>query len=276
MIINAQHRLQGDGVEFTPSPKQSGPFAAGLPDTIVMHYTAGASLESSVQTLCDPQVKASAHVVIGRDGRIVQLLPFDTIAWHAGKSRYDGRENLNRYSIGIEMDNAGRLEHGPGGYSAWFGRSYPPEEVFEGMHRNERTSSFWHRYSETQIETAGALCALLCEHYGIQQILGHEEIAPSRKSDPGPAFPLDKLRNRLLGDRSDNDVGTEALVSSSGTAVVEAAQLNIRSGPGLEHPRISEPLTRGTPLEVMAEEGEWLQVKHCNIGWVKRTYLHEG
>ena len=74
------------------------------PDMIVLHYTAGGNAMSSAHYLARADTDASAHLVIARDGGIIQLLPFDTIAWHAGQSEYAGRTNLNRYSIGIEMD----------------------------------------------------------------------------------------------------------------------------------------------------------------------------
>jgi N-acetylmuramoyl-L-alanine amidase len=98
------HLLSGEKIDFKNSPNISGKFKTGLLDTIVIHYTAGSSRESSVSTLINPGSKASAHLVIGRDGKITQLVPFDTIAWHAGNSSYKGRVGLNSYSIGIEID----------------------------------------------------------------------------------------------------------------------------------------------------------------------------
>ena len=76
-------------------------------DTIVLHSTVGAGAISSALYLCRPDTSVSAHVVVGRDAEIFQLLPFDVKAWHAGKSFHAGRVNLNDCSIGIELDNAG-------------------------------------------------------------------------------------------------------------------------------------------------------------------------
>ena len=75
---------------------------------IILHYTAGVSAQSSPRYLARPDVKASAHLVIGRLGKIIQLVSFDVEAWHAGQSSYAGRTCLNRFSIGIELDNLGR------------------------------------------------------------------------------------------------------------------------------------------------------------------------
>ena len=68
-----------------------------------------------------------------------------------------------------------------------------------GVHRNQPEASYWHRYTSEQLAVVEAICAALIQRYGIQHILGHEEIAPSRKVDPGPAFPLDAMRARLCG-----------------------------------------------------------------------------
>ena len=105
-IVN--HRLMGEGVVHLSCSKNTRRLEG--PDMIVLHYTAGVSAASSADYLVRPEVKASAHLVIGRDGRIFQLVPFHVEAWHAGRSRYTGREGLNRFSIGIELDNLGRLQ----------------------------------------------------------------------------------------------------------------------------------------------------------------------
>jgi hypothetical protein len=97
----------GSPLAFKASPNRGGSFAHGLPDTLVVHFTAGRSAESSVRWLTDKRAKASAHVVIGEDGAITQLVPFNVVAWHAGTSKWKAREGLNRYSIGIELDNPG-------------------------------------------------------------------------------------------------------------------------------------------------------------------------
>jgi len=113
----SNHLLQGDPIQkvgFTATPNKEGTFAQGLPDTIIIHYTAGKDAASAIKTLVDPGIKASAHLVVGRDGSITQLVPFNEIAWHAGKSAYEVRTGLNAYSLGIEIDNAGRLAGGGG------------------------------------------------------------------------------------------------------------------------------------------------------------------
>jgi N-acetylmuramoyl-L-alanine amidase len=268
----SKHKLEGDKITFQQSPNSSGKFSEGLPDTIVIHYTAGASLESSVKTLCDPRSKASAHLVVGRDGSVVQLIPFDNIAWHAGKSSYQGRVGLNKYSIGIEIDNAGRLTKSVKGYTSWFGREYPEAEVIEAVHRNEKTPDYWHRYSEEQIQSSQEICSELIESYPISTIVGHEEISPGRKSDPGPAFPLDKLRERVL--IRERGVDQEPATTAVGQAgLITANKLNIRSAPSLTAETVAPPLPRGIIVDIVGESEGWYQVELKMKGWVKADYV---
>ena len=75
-------------------------------DTIVLHYTAGGNAMSAAQMLASADNSVSAHLVIARSGQILQLLPFNVKAWHAGYSSLEGRSNVNNFSVGIELDNA--------------------------------------------------------------------------------------------------------------------------------------------------------------------------
>jgi len=218
-------KLTGTDISFKPSPNHGVKYTAGLPDTIVIHFTAGASLNSSVASLSDPASKASAHVVVGRDGKTVQLVPFDTVAWHAGASTLGDRTGLNKFSIGIEIDNAGRLtQTASGDFLTWFGKRVLKKDAIQGVHRNETSASWWQAYTETQIDCVFELCALLARTYPITAIVGHEEIAPGRKSDPGPAFPLERLRDRLLGEgRREDAPASPPIESASFTEVAVAA-----------------------------------------------------
>lgn len=266
------HLLTGDGIEYKKSPNHGTKFTEGLQDTIIIHYTAGSSIESSVSTLCNPRTKASAHLVIGREGAIAQLVPFNIIAWHAGKSTYQERAGFNKYSIGIEIDNAGLLTKCNGGYISWFGKEYQGSEVIEAVHRNESTSNYWHRYTEKQISIVYDICDLLIEKYNISSILGHEEISPNRKIDPGPAFPLDKIRDRLLNlDRKEE--GSEESIVLRNPGLVTATKLNIRSAPLLSAPTVAPPLPKGTIVDILRESEGWCEVKVELQGWVKKDYL---
>ena len=193
------NRLEGEGVEHLESPNHSGPFEPGILDTIVVHFTDGGSADWAIRTLTDPQRRVSSHLVVARDGRVFQMLPFNLIGWHAGESSWGGRRSFNKFSIGIEIDNAGLLqEQEGGGYLSWFGQEYPEEQMVRGVHRHDTEPTCWHRYTDVQLRVVEELCGLFVTEYGIRYILGHEEIAPNRKIDPGPAFPLDEMRERVL------------------------------------------------------------------------------
>ena len=188
-IVN--HRLMGDRVVHLVSAKNTRHLEG--PDMIVLHYTAGTSAESSALFLTRPDVSASAHLVIGRDGEVFQLVPFNIEAWHAGKSWYAGRGGLNRYSIGIELDNLGKLRFSGNLFIAECGRVVTPDEVYTDCSGDSPT--YWHRYTARQIRVLREICTLLEETYPIRDVVGHSVITP-RKIDPGPALGLWGLANR--------------------------------------------------------------------------------
>ena len=272
-----KHQLSGDQVTQQSSPNIGGKFKAALPDTIVIHYTGGSSAQSSANWLCDQRAKASAHVVIGTEGEIIQLVSFDTIAWHAGRSIWEGRSGLNQYSIGIEIDNPGQLVPRVNGFYTSFGTKVTDDMVTLATHRNQTEPAYWHAYTATQIATVEALCQLLIDTYPIGTIVGHEEISPGRKVDPGPAYPLDKLRNKLLYQDRSIDQSEANEISTTQPAVtqgyVNANLLNIRSLPSVKGLPVAPPLPRGTLVKVKKTQGGWSRVVVETEGWVSSEYL---
>lgn len=182
-IVN--HRLVGDGVIRMECTKNTRGVAG--PDMIILHYTAGSSVMSSSRYLARPDVAASAHIVIGRAGEVVQLVPFNIEAWHAGKSRYKGRSELNHYSIGIELDNLGQLRQEGGKFVAECGVVVPFEDVYVDESRQGKT--YWHKYTKVQEKVLADVCGLLIDYYSIQDVVGHSDVT-DRKVDPGPALQL--------------------------------------------------------------------------------------
>ena len=260
------HRLAGPDVSFQATPNVGG---ALVPRFLVMHYTAGRSLESAVESLCTrkPQGNASAHLVLGRDGRIVQLAPFNVVTWHAGVSHWNGLVGMNQYAIGIEMDNAGVMQQIGGQYTAWFGKVYPASEVLLAEHKHGGGVRPWHAYTEVQIARALELAELLVAHYGLEDVLGHEDIAPERKTDPGPAFPLAAVRSRAIG-RADDALPRY---------VVTAPTLNIRRGPGAGFETVAPALVKDTVLQMLEPGARWSRVEviaPTDIeGWVNNSFI---
>ena len=186
------HRLQGDGVTFVASPLEGRPMEA---KAIVFHTTASSSLASTVTWLRRAESGASVHLLIGRDGAIVQMVPLNRTAAHAGKATLAGGETFNRNSISISLANAGRLEKEGGTYRAWFGKEIDPAEVTEVP---GSPTTYWHKPTPTQLNTAEAVTALLVEAYPISRIVGHDEISGGLEDDPGPAVPVEGFRERFL------------------------------------------------------------------------------
>lgn len=153
---------------------------------LVIHFTSGASAQSSVDFWKTPAAKgASAHILIDRDGSIIQCRPFNRTCGHAGKSRWKGFDGLNACSIGIELANAGDN-------SALFQRW--ASGVIYAKHKNGGKLTGWEEYPEAQLAACTALAKALVARYKLDDIVGHDDIAPARKVDPGPAFPMRKLR----------------------------------------------------------------------------------
>jgi N-acetylmuramoyl-L-alanine amidase len=178
---------------------------------------------------------------------------------------------MNRYSIGIEMDNTGILTPSGDSFVSWFGRKYASEEVMKAIHRNEAFEKYWHIYTEKQIASAFDLCEALMKAYPVKHILGHEEVSPGRKTDPGPAFPLDKLRQRLLEkERSEEEA---APLPQNATVAVE--RLNFRAGPSADSEKVCKPLKRGARLKVLEKQGAWYKVSVEQEGWVMGSYIEK-
>ncbi len=135
-------------------------------DTIVIHYTEMQSAEDAIERLCDPDSLVSAHYVISKTGEIFQLVDDAKRAHHAGQSYWRGRSAVNDFSIGIELDNNG----------------------------NEP-------FAEDLMHSLILLCHNLVSKYNIQQhnIVGHSDIAPLRKVDPGIFFDWKSLAQHGIG-----------------------------------------------------------------------------
>jgi len=261
--------LVGDNVKYIKSPTHGAEFRSGDLDTVIVHFTAG-PINAAINTFTNPKNKVSAHLVVGRDGSIIQMLPFNIVGWHAGESSYKGRTGFNQYSIGIEIENAGEVTKSGNIFRAWYGSSFDPSDVVEATHRNQSTNKYWHAYSEDQIQTIFDICQKLIEQYDIKFILGHEEIAPTRKTDPGPAFPLDRMRDRLLSGDRDKDDADDA---SQYAGVVVANKLNIRMSPNETADKVTNPLPQGAKVQVLENKDAWVKVRTEVEGWVLAKFI---
>lgn len=264
----SNNRLQNDnGKPYTykPSPNQGGTYT---PLYLVMHFTGGSSTKSSIEWLCNPKAKASAHFVVGRDGSITQLIDCNRVAWHAGVSRWEGLVGMNNYAIGIELDNVGQVtKRADGKWQNGLGVVINESDVVELAHKNGGGVTGWQTFTQAQLDSATELASLLIQHYKLRDVIGHDDIAPGRKNDPGPAFPMDLFRSRVMGRQ---EVTYPKYQTTTG--------LNIRSGAGVQYATLTpKPLPKGTKLELLERSGEWMRVNVLNNtdleGWVNSNYV---
>ncbi|SFO10423.1 N-acetylmuramoyl-L-alanine amidase [Cohaesibacter marisflavi] len=258
-------------VPFERSPNQSGDFS---PRGIILHDTAG-RLEkgNAVNWFLKPEAKASAHLTIERDGSVTQQVAFNRRAWHAGKSCYRGEEGVNAFAFGIEMVNLGRCNKlRDGSIQPWFKGDY--RDGTDGLHfafaaSRAHGKGWWLDYSAAQIRTVTAIAQSLIEKYQLSFIAGHWEIAPGRKIDPNPLFPLEPLRNALLGAKGEQ----------GGPMVI--ADANLRRWPSYAD-NVIRVLEKGTPLTII-RSGHYKPLGHAELwhlvdagdqqGWVNGTLI---
>lgn len=153
-----------------PSPNFDQRAGLKHPSYIIMHYTGMKNGKDALARLCDPSSKVSAHFTIDEDGTIYEHVHPDLRAWHAGQSYWRGERDMNAVSIGIEIVN---LSHELG---------YRP-------------------FRTEQIQSLIPLCRDLMKAYPIlpQNVLGHSDVAPARKEDPGELFPWAELARHGIG-----------------------------------------------------------------------------
>ncbi|MEQ1697276.1 MAG: N-acetylmuramoyl-L-alanine amidase [Hyphomicrobiaceae bacterium] len=180
------HQLIGPGVSQRAAVNMGGPLN---PSLIVVHDTAGRlDKGSSVSWFTSPECKTSAHIVIERDGSVVQMVPLNRKAFHAGESVWNGQRYCNGFSVGIEIVSPGLLDRDGG---AWFGQAVPAGTPLDYRHTPEHGAGWWLPYTDAQIAAVKDVCrAIVTAYPSCQEIATHWQISPGRKIDTGPLFPL--------------------------------------------------------------------------------------
>jgi len=139
-------------------------------DMLLIHYTGMHSGQAAVNWLCAPESGVSCHYLVDVDGAITQMVCESKRAWHAGKSCWQGVEDINSCSVGIEIQNAGPLADFP-------------------------------EFPLAQIDAVIVLSKDIISRHGIlaERVLGHSDVAPGRKIDPGEKFPWARLADHGVG-----------------------------------------------------------------------------
>ena len=189
-------------IEEHPSPNHDARPAGAPVDLLILHYTGMASAEAACQRLTDPAAKVSAHYLIGEDGAIRRLVAEPRRAWHAGLAYWAGARDINGRSIGIELVNPGHE----------FG---------------------YRRFPEPQIGALVALARNILERHRIpaHRILGHSDVAPGRKQDPGELFDWRALATAGIGlwpgPGRQNDGAAELVGPGSGPETIKRLQRDL-------------------------------------------------
>lgn len=145
-----------------------------MPTLIVIHYTAMDTADAALERLCDPEAEVSAHYLIGAQGCVTQMVEEAARAWHAGAGEWCGQDDINSRSIGIELDNRGN-----------------------------------HPFSEPQMVALEDLVCGIMQRWNIlaSGVIGHSDMAPGRKTDPGPHFDWARLERQGLAARAQDRAG---------------------------------------------------------------------
>jgi N-acetylmuramoyl-L-alanine amidase len=239
------------------------------PDYVVVHYTATDTASSAVDwfmnTSSNPD-RIAAHIVLDLDGTITQLVPFNQKANHAGTSTWDGVDNFNSHSIGIEIVNTGFVEKlSNGSFRRMVGtdknkkpiyKTYPATDsnrIIKGRHKHKfwtgKDNQNWFIFPDAQLKALYTLCKVLFQTYHLVNAVGHDDISPARKPDPGPAFPWDVFKTTVFG--STNNSGNIFTVNTEGA--------NLRNSFSTSAP-VLKKLTLGYELGLIETNGQWSKV----------------
>lgn len=221
--------------------KQSPNIGFGTKDIrfILLHFDAATNDTSAVNWLTDKKSGVSADLHITRAGKVTQMAKFNQITWHAGASAWKGLTGFNKYAIGIEQENAGMIK---GVYQDW---------------------------TEVQIEKCIEVCKALVDAYpSITEILAHSEVATpaGRKDDPGPKFPMARVREAVFGSVTKPKYPITKYTTSD---------LHIREGAGANFKSLGV-LSKGTEVNTLSESNGFSEVFVCSTkqhGWCSSFYL---
>jgi N-acetylmuramoyl-L-alanine amidase len=220
MKFTAESSVAADVV---PSPNHNERRDGRKPDMLVLHYTGMLSAQMALEKLCSAKSEVSAHYFVFEDGHIVQSVPEARRAWHAGVSSWQGETDINSCSIGIEIANPGH-DHDY--------RDFP----------------------KRQIAALTALCRGILTRYHIppDRVLGHSDVAPSRKRDPGEKFPWRTLADSGVGTwlapAPTRDGGAKLGLGDENADVVKLQKGLADYGYGIENTGIFDPLTQDVVL----------------------------
>lgn len=240
-------------IEITDAPSPNFDERKFSIDMLVLHYTGMETGALAVERLRDPEAKVSSHYLVHEGGEIVRMVPEGLRAWHAGAGSWQGDEDLNSRSIGVEIVNGGHdFLQADGGLPA---------------------------YPEPQIKAVIALCQSILRRYDIpaSRVVAHSDIAPARKTDPGEHFPWERLAKAGIGlwptqPNSDTLMGKGVEAGDNDAAVERLQRAFAEIGYGID---ISGKLDAQTMTVVRAFQRRFVQDRVSGLVDLKTAALVE-
>lgn len=261
-----------------------------VPEIVILHDTASRLTKGSAANyLASAPNGVSVHFVVEQDGTIVQQVPTNRRAGHAGQSSFNGRKNCNDFSIGIEIVNPGRMTRLSDSQCAtWYGAQFSVALFgIRELETPEHGRGLWMPYPEAQIAAVLDLLRALFDGLPtLRDITTHWYVSPGRKVDTNPLFPLDHVRARILGRDDPADAEAEAfsepVKATPGDPkmvivdTMSGDSLNLRRWPSF-NPNVLARVPDGTLVPVLRrgtfDGREWLQVAWGgHEGWIVAAY----
>lgn len=189
VVDKSTHKFMG--IKYIQDPDMGGPM---IPRGIIIHFTCSYNMDNTVNWFKTNGV--DIHLLVDKHAQVVQMVPFNKKAAHAGESEWGKLEHLNNHFLGIEAINIGPLVYRKGQYYDCYDRVWRGETVSKKMFGY----NFWEPQSAAQVEATVAMCAVLCREYKIDvaNVVGHSEVSPGRKTDPGGTLPMSMDEFRKL------------------------------------------------------------------------------
>lgn len=220
------------------------------PKYLIIHTTDGILMSSTINSFLDEKHGASTHLLVGRDGGVVQFVDFNTVAYHCGFSYWEEDIDLNQFSIGIEVDNGGFLSHADDVWK-WKTTIIPDDDVTQVRYWKNFGKLGWQKFTDIQLKVLREIVQALQDQYHFQLVLGHDVINLSERVDPGPLFPRGEFEQMVSGESGvrvkvyqatgDKDANGN-LISNGETRIYELREkkppyTEYSRPPDLDHPR---------------------------------------
>lgn len=190
-----------------PEMETRGKYSKNYPMGAIIHFTAGRSKagdRDALNTMTFGRKQGYAYFVVSSTGVVMQGHPLDRWGYHAGKSSYEGLgKSISSKLVGIEVCCAGKLENQNNEFKSWFGENYSENEVRYSKSKDNIQEGYYHKFNQLQEDALIKLLVWLKQNnsqvFQYKYVLGHDEVAPGRKNDPGASLSMtmSELRMKL-------------------------------------------------------------------------------